>query len=152
MAIAVDTNILWPLLDAEEPAVSILTPILDGYNATDGLVICAPVYAELLAGPGATTVALDTFLDATGIMVDVALSRQIWQDAGFAFRAYAERRIAAGTTWPRRVLADFVIAAHALHVATALMTLNRDDFARIFPRLPLIVPSLETALPPGNGS
>lgn len=64
MAIALDTNILWPLLDAEEPAVSILTPILDGYNATDGLVICAPVYAELLAGPGATTVALDAFLDA----------------------------------------------------------------------------------------
>lgn len=47
---------------------------------------------------------------------------------------------------------DFVIAAPALHVATALMTLNRDDFARIVPRLPLIVPSLETALPPGNKS
>ncbi len=152
MAIAVDTNILWPLLDAEEPAVSILTPLLDGYNATDELVICAPVYAELLAGPGATVVALDAFLDATGITVDVALSRQLWQDAGFAFRAYAERRIAAGTTWPRRVLADFVIAAHALHTATALMTLNRDDFARIAPRLPLIVPSLETPLPPNDGS
>ncbi len=111
MAVALDTNILWPLLDAEEPAVSILTPILDGYNATDGLVMCAPVYVELLAGPGAATVALDAFLDATRIIVDVALSRRVWQEAGFAFRAYAERRIAAGTTWPRRVLADFVIAA-----------------------------------------
>jgi len=49
MTIALDTNVLWPLLRGDEPAVSILTPLLDGYNASDGLVVCGPVYAELLA-------------------------------------------------------------------------------------------------------
>jgi len=48
---------------------------------------------------------------------------------------------------PRRILADFIIGAHALHTASASMTLNRDDFARLFPGLPLIVPSLNPQSP-----
>ena len=143
MAIALDTNVLWPLLRGDEPAVSILTPLLDGYNTSDGLIVCGAVYAELLAGPGATIVSLDNFLVTTEISVDFTLSPIIWQEAGLAFRAYAERRAASGAVWPRRVLADFIIGVHALHNATALMTLNRDDFARSFPSLPLIVPDLE---------
>lgn len=151
MAVALDTNILWPLLRGDEPAVAVLTPLLDSYNASDGLVICGAVYAELLAGPGATVAALDEFLYGTEIAIDFALSPQIWQEAGLAFRAYAERRIAVGAIWPRRVLADFIIAVHALHNATALMTLNRDDFARILPALPLIVPDLNAPPMPDVG-
>lgn len=147
MAIALDTNILWPLLRGDEPAVSILTPLLDGYNASDGLVMCGAVYAELLAGPGATVAALDAFLSTAEIAVDFALTPIVWQEAGLAFRAYAERRVASGDTWPRRVLADFIIGTHALHNATALITLNRDDFARMVPSLPLIVPDLDLQLP-----
>ncbi len=144
MAIALDTNILWPLLRGDEPAVSILTPLLDGYNTSDGLVVCAPVYAELLAGPGATIAGLDAFLATTDIAVDFVLTPGVWQEAGLAFRMYAERRVASGVAWPRRLLADFVIGVHALHAATALMTLNRDDFARMVPSLSLIVPNLGT--------
>ncbi len=150
MTIALDTNVLWPLLRGDEPAVSILTPLLDGYNASDGLVVCGPVYAELLAGPGATVAALTAFLATTEIVVDVALPLLVWQEAGLAFRAYAERRVASGAAWPRRVLADFIIGTHALHNATALMTLNRDDFARMVPSLPLIVPNLNTAHTPNT--
>lgn len=145
MTIALDTNVLWPLLRGDKPAVSILTPLLDGYNASDGLVVCGPVYAELLAGPGATVAALTAFLATTEIVVDVALPLTVWQESGLAFRAYAERRVASGAAWPRRVLADFIIGTHALHNATALMTLNRDDFVRIVPSLPLIVPNLNPA-------
>lgn len=104
--------------------------------------MCAPVYAELLAGPGATVASLDAFLDGTGIAVDDAIPLTLWREAGLAYHAYAERRRASTGTLPRRILADFIIGAHALHRATALLTLNRGDFARMFPALPLIVPDL----------
>jgi len=83
--------------------------------------VCAAVYAELLAGPGATVAALDAFLDGTGIAIDDALPLALWREAGLAYRAYAQRRLKA----------------------TALLTLHRGDFARGFPSLPLIVPNLK---------
>jgi len=142
MPIAVDTNVLWPIVAGTEPVASILTPLLQTYNVSDGLVVCAAVYAELLAGPGATVTALDAFLNGAGIVIDDALPLAIWREAGLAYRAYAERRLASESVLPRRILADFIIGAHALHTASALMTLNRGDFARLFPALPLIVPNL----------
>lgn len=147
MPIALDTNILWPMLTGLEPAASTLTSVLDSYNAGDGLVVCGPVYAELLAGPGATVSVVETSLARVGIVVDEALPLALWQEAGLAYRAYAERRLASGGALPRRILADFIIGAHALHKETALMTINRDDFARLFPSLPLIVPDLDTQPP-----
>jgi predicted nucleic acid-binding protein len=152
MAIALDTNIVRPLLAGTEPAATILAPLLERYHASDGLVLCAPLYAELLAGPGASIAALQAFLSGTGIAVDFALSPVVWQEAGLAFRFYAERRLASGGTRPRRTLADFVIGAHALHHATALITLNGDDDARLFPSLALIVPDLNApSSPPQAG-
>jgi predicted nucleic acid-binding protein len=145
MAIALDTNVVRLVLAGTQPAASILASLLEGYNASEGLVMCAPVYAELLAGPGATVTALDAFLAATGIALDHVLSLAVWQDAGLAFQAYAARRSGAGQALPRRILADFLIGAHALRNATALITLNADDFARLFPSLALIVPDLTAA-------
>lgn len=144
MPIALDTNIIWPVLAGTEPVASILIPFLQTYNASDGFVVCGPVYAELLAGSGATVAALDAFLDGAGTAIDEVLPLALWQEAGLAYRAYAERRLASGGALPRRILADFIIGAHALHKATALMTINRDDFARLFPSLSLIVPDLNT--------
>ncbi len=143
MAIALDTNIPRPVLAGDRRAIT-LTPLLDGYNASDGLVVCAPVYAELLAGPATTVAELDAFLAATDIVVDFNLSPDVWRGAGLAFHAYAERRIAARDMWPRRILADFVIGMHALLGATALMTLDRAGFAPNFPTLALIVPVLSS--------
>ena len=146
MAIALDTNIMRPLLAGTQPAASILGPLLETYNNSDGLVICAPVYAELLAGPGASVAVLDAALAKVAIKIDDVLPLALWQEAGLAYRAYAERRAAAVGTLPRRILADFIIGVHALRKATALMTLNHDEFARLFPSLSLIVPDL-TASP-----
>ncbi|MDP9766499.1 putative nucleic acid-binding protein [Deinococcus enclensis] len=46
----------------------------------------------------------------------------------------------AGASLPRRIIADFLIGAHAEAYADALMTLNPGDFSTNFPSLPLIVP------------
>jgi len=142
MAIALGTNIVWPLLAGTQPTASILTPILETYNGGEGLIIRAPVYAELLAGPGASVAILDASLVRVGIAVDDVIPLDLWQEAGLAYRAYAARRRAAGSGLPRRILADFIIGVHALHKATALMTSNEGDFVRFFPSLLLIVPDL----------
>ncbi len=144
MVIALDTNVIWPLLADTQPTASILTPILETYNADEGLVICAPVYAELLAGPGASIAILDAALARVGIIVDDVLPLELWREAGLTYRTYAARRIASGGGLPRRILADFIIGVHALRKATALMTFNQDDFTRLFPSLSLIVPRLES--------
>ncbi len=142
MPIALDTNVLWPVLTEAQPAVSILTPIIESYNTSDGLVVCGAVYAELLAGSGATAPIIDASLARVGIVIDDAFPLALWREAGLAYHAYAERRLASEGALPRRILADFIIGVHALHAASALMTLNRSDFARLFPALPLIMPNL----------
>lgn len=152
MAIALDTNIMRPLLAGTQPAASILASLLQTYNTRDGLVICAPVYAELLAGPGASVTVLDASLAMVAIAVDDMIPLGLWQEAGLTYRAYAQRRAAAGGSLPRRILADFIIGVHALRKATALMTLNQDDFARLFPSLPLIVPDLSASSTSESGS
>ncbi len=142
MAIALDTNVIWPVLAGTEPTASMLTPLLEGYSVSDGLVISAPVYAEALAGPGASIAGLDAALARAGIAVDDMLPLGMWREAGLAYRAYAERRWASGSTLPRRILADFIIGVHALRAATALLTTDREHFERRFPSRRLIVPDL----------
>ncbi len=60
---------------------------------------------------------------------------------------WVSRRLSAA---PVLVLADFIIGVHALRNATALMTLNRDDFARMVPSLPLITPNINTPTAPNT--
>jgi len=74
-----------------------------------GLVVCAPVYAELLAYPGATKDFVDTFLEDTQIEVQVDLSLEVWTLSGEAFSAYAERRRKDQTNQPKRLIVDFVV-------------------------------------------
>ncbi len=112
MAIALDTNIIWPVLAGTEPMASILTPLLEAYSVSDGLIISAPVYAEALAGPGASVMGLDAALARARITVDDALPLGMWREGGLAYRAYAERRLASGGGLPRRILADFIIGVH----------------------------------------
>ncbi|MGH2387430.1 MAG: hypothetical protein ACRDIE_04440 [Chloroflexota bacterium] len=84
--------------------------------------------------------ALDRFLAAGAIAIDWDLSRDVWLRAAAAYRAYADRRRVAGGDRPRRILADFVIGAHAELHADLLLTYNSDDFGRMFPDLEVIVP------------
>jgi len=115
--------------------------VLDGYNAAHDLRISAHVYAELIAGPGSGPSIIDPMLAQTGVMVDWMPSRAIWIEAGQAYGAYAQRRRAQRPPLDaRRILADFVIGAHALHQADALLTFNESDFRTNFPTLQIIVP------------
>lgn len=135
---AVDTNVLVALLGGEAGASNSARRSLERAGA---LIVSPPVYAELVAAPGSEVEEVEAFLSRTRIGVDWALGEDVWRAAGLAYRGYAERRRRQqGDAGPRRILADFVIGAHALRSASALLTLDRRVYRAAFPELELLVP------------
>ena len=134
MRTALDTNVLSALWSGE-PSARGIESVLFKAQGEGGLVICAPVYCELLAHPSATQRFVQEFLGETGIFVDFLLDEQVWQRAANAFVAYAQRRRRSRGGSPKRMLVDFVIAAHALLRADRLMTLDASRYRRDFPKL-----------------
>ncbi len=142
MRLSLDTNVLWPVLNGPSTRGQALAAVLDAYNVTDDLIACAHVYAELIAAPSIAVATIDAMFARTGITTDWALSKDTWIMAGQTYRAYAQRRRATNLlVEPRRILADFVIGAHALLQADALLTYNQSDFKTNFPALRIIVPT-----------
>jgi predicted nucleic acid-binding protein len=131
---AIDTNIISSLW-AKQPASETAERLLLSARDTGGLVVCGLVYSELLACPGVSIQFVDDFLSQTGIEVEYELPRHIWQQAGLRFSTYARRRMRSKGTEPKRLLADFVIGAHALLRADRLLTFNPMDFRIDFPEL-----------------
>ncbi|HEV2987816.1 MAG TPA: PIN domain-containing protein [Candidatus Angelobacter sp.] len=137
MTTALDTNVIVALWD-RDPAVS--TPVqvaLDAAGNKGPLVISAPVFAELMAAPGRTEAFLNTFCKDTGISIDFDLGESIWRGAGRAFQAHVARRKKQRDLGPRRILADFIIGAHASHRGYTLLTLDEGIYQAAFPSLSL---------------
>jgi predicted nucleic acid-binding protein len=133
---ALDTNVLSELLSQEAVAAKISTQLAN-CKREGPLIISAVVYAELLAHPQMTESLLAYLLSKTGIEVDYELSETIWREAGLRYAQHADRRRRAIAESPRRILADFVIGAHALHRADRLMTFDVTVFRKDFPELRL---------------
>jgi predicted nucleic acid-binding protein len=131
---AVDTNVIVALWDRDSASSNAARSALDAALARGSLVICAPVFAELMAAPSRTEGFLDSFFGATRIHVDWTLEEAVWRSAGRAFQAYAARRRKQGGG-PRRILADFLIGAHALEGGHRLLTLDDHLYRAAFPAL-----------------
>jgi predicted nucleic acid-binding protein len=136
MVIALDTNILVSLWNAENALNAWATELLEGLGRSADFVISAPVYCELLGVPN-TSRTLDDLLDDTAISVDWNVSEAAWRSAAAAFQSYAKRRVASGSSAPRRLLTDFIIGAHALTNGYSLLTLDQRHYRAAFPRLKL---------------
>jgi predicted nucleic acid-binding protein len=137
MRTAIDTNI-FSALWSKETLASEIARKLGNAKAEGGLVIGAPVYAELLAYPKATEAFVNGFLADTGILVDFVFPQPVWLEAGRRFARYAKRRRRSARQGPRRLLADFIIGAHALAEADRLMTLDPSRYKQDFAELHLI--------------
>jgi predicted nucleic acid-binding protein len=137
MRTAIDTNVLSALWSKESLA-SEIAKNLGNAKTEGGLVVGAPVYAELLAYPKATESFVNRFLADTGIDVDFEFRRPVWLEAGKRFARYAKRRRSAAQQEPRRLLADFIIGSHALTHADRFMTLDPKRYKQDFPELKLI--------------
>jgi len=135
MTTAIDTNVISALWDAGDTLHKTAQKALEEAQRSGGLTICAAVHAELLAAPGRTEEFVDVFCEEAGIVVEWELGEKVWRAAGAAFQGYAARRRKQRDTEPRRVLADFLIGAHALVNGYKLLTLDARIYQASFPRL-----------------
>jgi predicted nucleic acid-binding protein len=136
MRTAIDTNVISALWSKEPLSVEIARNLANA-KSEGGLVVAAPVYAELLAYPKGTESFVNHFLADTGIDADFEFPQPVWLEAGRRFARYANRRRRTARQGVRRLLADFIIGSHALAQADRLMTLDPKRYSQDFPELKL---------------
>jgi len=134
MIAATDTNILLDILIPNDEFCGASAEALEKAVSSGSLAICDIVYAERCIHFEKQR-DCDAFLDANEIRVH-ALSRDSHFRASRAWRNY--RRKGGKRT---RILADFLIGAHAEKQATRLLTRDRGFYRELFPSLLVIDPS-----------
>ena len=135
MTTAIDTNVIIALWDRDDRVSAAAQSALDAALRRGALIVAAPVFAELLAAPGRDETFLDSFFRDTGITVDWNLDGTVWRTAGRAFQKYAARRRRRHDSGPRRILADFLIGAHAFQRGCSLLTFDDRLYRSAFPDL-----------------
>ncbi len=138
MTTAIDTNIIVSFWDENDALNLLAKSALNSALARGGLVVAAPVYAELLAFPTRSESLLDYFFKDTGVAVDWNMDEPIWRTAGRAFQSHASRRKTRHAPGPRRILADFLIGAHAFRRGYTLLTMDDQIYRTAFPRLTIV--------------
>lgn len=138
MTTAVDTNVIIALWDRDPAVSNPAQKALDDALLRGSLVLSGPVFAELMAAPGRTEGFLNKFCNDTGMSVEFALDEGIWRAACRAFQAYVLRRRKQRDYEPRRILADFLIGAHASQRGYQLLTLDNHLYQAAFPSLTVI--------------
>ena len=136
MRTSVDTNILSALW-SNEPGAADIAKRLSEAKQLGALLVSGVVYAELLAYPRASEEFVKGFFAQTGISLDLQFEDAVWSEAGTRFARYANRRRRAEHEGPKRLLADFLVGAHALIQAERLMTLDPVRYRQDFPELQL---------------
>lgn len=136
MTIALDTNVLSALWNDNDALNRVAAKALED-KKQEQMAICGVVYAELIGAPGRTEAFVDRFCEEAGIAVEWELKERVWRRAGVAFQEYAARRRKQNGAAPRRLLADFLIGAHALENGYKLLTLDEGLYKAAFPRLKL---------------
>jgi predicted nucleic acid-binding protein len=134
MITAIDTNLLLDILVPNEKFYEASVSALEAAATAGVLVICDLVYAELCIH-FASQRECDGFLADNEIRVE-PLSREAHFLASRVWRAY--RKQGGQRT---RILADFLIGAHAQTQATRLLSRDRGFYRKLFPSLDLVDPS-----------
>ena len=134
MITAVDSNILLDILGANPTFGPASAKALRTATQKGRLVVCEVVWAEVAAWFTPAEAAQAAFrrfeLEFSALTMEAAL------EAGVAWRAYRERGGAR-----TRVIADFLIGAHALCQADRLLSRDRGFYRSYFKRLSIVDPS-----------
>jgi predicted nucleic acid-binding protein len=137
MRTALDSNILSPVLSTAPGAHTIVDQLFE-LRAEGALLISGPVFVELAAVPGVNFEQTQRVLEESFVAIDFDLGEDVWRLAASTFSTYASRRRKSGGGQAKRLLADFVIASHALLKADRLMTRDASRYRQDFPNLRLI--------------
>lgn len=138
MTTSIDSNIIVALWWQHDPTNRIAAQMLLQAQRSGRMVVSAPAFAELMGDPNRNETELEEFFAEAGISVDWVLEEAIWREAGKAYQGYIQRRRSSSGTSPRRILADFLIGAHASIRGFSLLTLDRRLYAAAFPKLKVI--------------
>jgi predicted nucleic acid-binding protein len=136
MITSVDANIFLDVLLPNEEFSDASSAALESAATEGSLVICDIVYAELSVH-FATQEQCDRFLEENDVRVE-ALTRASHFAASRIWRTY--RKQGGQRT---RILADFLIGAHAQRQADRLLSRDRGFYRKLFPKLILIDPTKE---------
>ncbi|MBF6594467.1 MAG: type II toxin-antitoxin system VapC family toxin [Thermaceae bacterium] len=132
--ISLDTNVVFSALNPADVHHARSRRLLSKHGAVEALALSPVVYAELMASPDAPGIQL--FLEKAQIVTLWEMPEVVWEGAGRAFGQYA--RLRRGGALPRRIVADFLIAAHAQHHGLGVMSFDHTVYAAVFPGLRLI--------------
>ena len=133
MKTAVDSNVLLDVLLPDPTFGPGSLAALERAAAHGSLLVCEIVVAEVAGQFDRLDDAISVF-EQTSLKVVPSEMRTAYMD-GKAWREYRRR---GGRR--DRVVADFMVGAHALHQADALLTRDRGYYATYFPRLKLVTP------------
>ncbi len=132
---SVDSNVIFAAVAQRETHHPVAVQWLRDV-AADGPVFVSPVvYAELMASTRPE--AFRDFLALARISVAWTMPSEVWALAGRTFGDYARQRRSGNL--PRRLIADFLIAAHAAHHGLRVLTFDRTVYDAMFPDL-LVTP------------
>jgi predicted nucleic acid-binding protein len=134
MITAIDTNILLDILVPNEDFYETSANALQDAAGEGSLVVSDIVYAELCIH-FETQRECDSFLESNEIRVQT-LAREAHFWASRAWRTYRQQ---GGKR--TRILADFLIGAHAQKQATRLLSRDRGFYRKLFPSLDLHDPA-----------
>jgi predicted nucleic acid-binding protein len=135
---AVDSNVLLDILTGETEHGPRSAAMLRRAVAEGALIASTAVWAEVI-GAYDDARSVTSRLDRIGLQL-VPDDREVATLAGRSYRAY---RRAGGSR--RRVLADFLIGAHAQVRADRLLTRDRGFYRSYFARLRILDPSKPNA-------
>ncbi len=134
MITAVDTSVLLDIFGADTEFGSRSADAMRSCSSEGRIVACEVVWAETRAGFATSTDATAAF---ASLRVDFSpLDAAVALLAGEGWRAY---RVAGGNR--ERVIADFLIGAHARTHADRLLTRDRGFYRRYFQDLRILDPA-----------
>ena len=134
MITAVDTNVLLDILVPNEQFFKASADGLQASATAGSVVICDIVYAEICAHFPSQPLC-DDFLRSVEIRVQ-SLTREAHFLASRVWRTYRQQ---GGQR--TRILADFLIGAHAQKQASRLISRDRGFYRSLFPALDLFDPA-----------